>query len=382
MPGKSKKNLKNNTIIKSTTLTDKTTVIRKKSKVAVNRVWNGEHFITEGTFKRMYNLVPNPDGIPFTGDPDKYVVLRYKSENFNARQVLDELNMCKSLGDIDCSAKIVYCYNYTEDMTFNVYLKRCNTQRNIIQDMKYIIEKLDCGSKVFDTCKVNDKIDYTHFFKNLRSMLGRLVSSRTTADGRFIQGYYNTDIKPENLGVVPDTTQLKMIDLDNDFVRKVHKEENSNHYLIYMLFQVYTILNKSTSKIDIKHTGITKKEYDDMIKFIYGIAIKGSDEEIENEKHDACFMLSYYTNQQVKNDYNDDPRKYNTYRTILSNTQWFDRYITGNFYTLEMINPTKRKRTTNKTEKDKEAEEVDTKKTIEDELSYSEVPMQDPCTIS
>ena len=127
---------------------------------------------------------------------------------------------------------------------------------------------------------------------------------------------------------------------------------------------------------------LPKKEYDDMIKFIYGIAIKGSDEEIENEKHDACFMLSYYTNQQVKNDYNDDPRKYNTYRTILSNTQWFDRYITGNFYTLEMINPTKRKRTTNKTEKDKEAEEVDTKKTIEDELSYSEVPMQDPCTIS
>jgi hypothetical protein len=275
------------------------------------------------------------------------VVLRYKSENSNANQILNELNMYKILGDIDCSAKIVYCYKNNEHMAFNEYLKRCNTHNMITQDMNYIIEKLDCGSKVFDIYKVDGKIDYTDFFTNLQIMLGRLVKSRVSADGIFIQGYYNTDIKPDNLGVVPKTKQLKMIDLDNEYVRKVYKPDTSNHYLIYMIFQVYAILNKSAENIDIIHTGITKKEYDDMINFIYGIANKGSDEEIEEEKYDACFMLSFYTDEQVKNEYNSNPRKYNRYRTILTDTKWFDRHITGSFYTLEMINPTKRKRTTN-----------------------------------
>lgn len=346
----------------------------QKSKVADNRVWNGEHSIAQGTFKRLYNLVLHEHGIPFKHDPNKYLVLRYKSENSNANQILNELNMYKILGDIDCSAKIVYCYTNYEHIEFKKYLKLCNEKNMITQDMNYIIEKLDCGSKVFDIYKVDGKIDYTDFFTNLRIMLGRLVKSRVSADGKFIQGYYNTDIKPDNLCVVPKTKQLKMIDLDNEYVRKVYEPDTSNHYLIYMIFQVYAILNKSAENIDIKHTGITKKEYDDMINFIYGIAIKGTDAEIENEKHDACFMLSYYTNEKVKKEYNIKPHKYDTYRTILSDTKWFDRYITGSFYTLEMINPTKRKRTTNKTEKDKEAEEV--------VPSNSEVIMQDPCTIS
>jgi hypothetical protein len=51
---------------KSTDFASNSIESSKNPKVAYNLVWNGEHSIAQGTFKRLYNLVLHEDGIPFT----------------------------------------------------------------------------------------------------------------------------------------------------------------------------------------------------------------------------------------------------------------------------------------------------------------------------
>jgi hypothetical protein len=133
--------------------------------------------------------------------------------------------------------------------------------------MVIIVEKKICSLDVVNHF-LKDQFDAPRFFQELKLFLIQLVT----------YGYYNTDIKLENLCY--DHGEFLMIDLDPNYVKPIQRNVNPSVYVDYMLFQTYicmkfNLIHSSTESVTFHDMGMTEKEYTAMLHFVVNHATNG-----------------------------------------------------------------------------------------------------------
>ena len=233
--------------------------------------------------KAIYKLISTKDlgkwvkayEFPFPDNPEDYIVFQFKDDEYNkfdSNDVYNELSLQYQLSLKGFMPKIVlYIDNGPDNKNTTVYsfpdfIESIDKETpRMPKYLKYIVEKLTCGSDILSTYAGN----YSQYFSDIKGLFHRLADE---------EGIMLLDMKPEHL-CKNKTGELCFIDADTKLIRKIDETE-INNAVTYTLFQVYAFLNAQTPTIDIKHTGITSVEYTDMMKYIVGLQIQ-EDEFIE-----------------------------------------------------------------------------------------------------
>ena len=207
--------------------------------------------IGEGSYKKAYKVEKiseksseNPDFAVAYGRnkikkfEDKYLILQYKGSE--REKIFQELELYNKFSQLGISPKILYVsWNNGEEIiqsSLNWFLTYYAKQE-FSTTIKLLMEKADCGKNIFDYY-VGDH-DYTKFFGDLRNFITEKIVGN---------GYVNTDIKPENLCIDPDTGDMLMIDLDPEFMKPINPAIYDDIYVDYMLFQVFVVMVKHNKK--------------------------------------------------------------------------------------------------------------------------------------
>jgi hypothetical protein len=248
--------------------------------------------------KAIYRLVSTEDlgkwvkayEFPFPDNPEEYIVFQFKDDEYNkfdSNDVYNELSLQYQLSLKGFMPKIVLCIDNGPDnknttvYSFPDFIESLDPKKpRMPKDLKYIVEKLTCGSDILSTYAGN----YSQYFSDIKGLFHRLADE---------EGIMLLDMKPEHL-CKNKTGELCFIDADTKLIRKIDETE-INNAVTYTLFQVYAFLNAQTPTIDIKHTGITSVEYTDMMKYIVGLQITRDCSKEYVAKHTPLERLIHYS---------------------------------------------------------------------------------------
>lgn len=250
--------------------------------------------------KAIYRLISTKDlawakayEFPFPDNPEDYIVFQFKDDEnneFDYNDVYNELSLQYKLSLKGFMPKIVLCIDNGPDnknttvYSFPQFIESVDNETlRIPQYMKYIVEKVMCGNDLLATYNK----DYSKYFTDIKGLFHRLADK---------ERIMLIDMKPEHLCKNKEGA-LCFIDADAYFVRKIGKTE-IHTAVTYMMFQIYAMLNANNFKINIKHTGITEKEYTDMMKYIVGLQIKYDCSKEYVEKHTPLEMLIHYSKME------------------------------------------------------------------------------------
>ena len=192
----------------------------------------------------------------------KYVLVQYTLRDDPNREEIErghffrrmqgELELYDELGDRELSPKIVHVQTADKLYSLKDFLRLEDITFNPAT-MELIVEKKACSYTIID-----DRFDADKFFEELKSFLTRLVTA----------GYYNTDIKLENL--CHDEMGFLMIDLDPDYVKKILPNVHPSVYVNYMLFQTYLCMKVSgvPYSLNFQQLKLSQEEYSMVIAFL------------------------------------------------------------------------------------------------------------------
>lgn len=211
--------------------------------------------IGEGSYKKAYKVKKiseksseKPDFAVAYGRnkikkfEDKYIIIEYNDSNQESERenIFQELKLYNEFSEFGISPKILYVSwehnGETIQMSLNWFLTYYEKQE-FSTTIKLLMEKADCGRNIFDYYV--DDVDYTNFFKDLRDFIKEKI---------VYNEYVNTDIKPGNLCIDPDTGKMLMIDLDPNFLKPTNPAICDDVYVDYMLFQVFVVMVKHNKK--------------------------------------------------------------------------------------------------------------------------------------
>jgi hypothetical protein len=233
-------------------------------------------------------------GFPFPNNPEEYIVFQFKDDEkneFDSNAVYNELSLHHKLSLKGFMPKIVWCIDNGPDhknsainplvYSFPEFIESLDPKNPIMpKDMRYIVEKVTCGTDSLSTYKEN----YAQYFSDIKGLFHRLAVE---------EGIMLLDMKPEHI-CKNKTGELCFIDADVYFVENINETDIDNA-VTYTLFQVYAMLNAYNFKIDIKDTGITESEYENMMKYIVDLQITRDCSKEYVAKHTPLEMLIRYS---------------------------------------------------------------------------------------
>jgi hypothetical protein len=267
----------------------------KKTKTIKTKYWIEPISEISIGSKAIYKLVSTEElgdwakdyGFPFPNNPEDYIIFQFKDDEhhvFDYNDVYNELSLQYKLSVKGFMPKIVLCVsegpiNPTVH-SFPNFIKSVEKKNKIPKEMRYIVEKVMCGTDLLAIYGGN----YSKYFSDIKELFYRLAEE---------EGIMLLDMKPEHL-CKNKSDELCFIDADAYFVTKIGKTEIDTA-VTYMMFQIYAILNANKYNIDIKATGITEKEYTDMMKYIVGLQIKYDCSKEYVKKYSPLEMLIRYS---------------------------------------------------------------------------------------
>lgn len=287
--------------------------------------------VAQGTFKYLNAPVSGRQGFSTVFAPreteDDFLIGRFKPDDFDATDVYNEFVLYKEFGARGFSPKIHSVMSNGKQLSLIKFLTNIRSElditTHITPNIQFLIEKKECEKLIFNYFKrQNNTIDYAHFFTSLRAFIALIVQ----------YGYYNTDIKIPNLCIDPNTMKFVMIDLDPKFVKNIPDNERNreimNHYVNYMIYQVYIYLTVASKVIVQFHeTGIdtdlnARPNLYAMMEFIYQKNIVNSN--LRRDILDPLYMLFWYSSQVDNGEYDTRFRRFN-YSSDIAN--FFDRRV-------------------------------------------------------
>jgi len=204
---------------------------------------------------------------------DDYVIATFKKDaNINMDNLKGELELYRHFADANLSPKILYINVDGKQMSIRTFISNVNS----FTTLSYLCEKNQCDDKMLAKVK-----DYSAFFKSIRQLLKKCVDL----------GYFNMDTKMANLCVDSEGNH-KIIDLDPKFVNKIVDQNNREHYLNYMTYQLYlTIAYYYDNRVKFHDTGLTTNDVVDMVSYFLK-----NDEVMDEQLHEfnPISMMLYY----------------------------------------------------------------------------------------
>jgi hypothetical protein len=259
--------------------------------------------IAHGTNKNVFAVMnATANSGEFNFSPGSIINIEFvtvKFKNSKSSDIYNELMLYHNFGIMGISP-IIYGVNIPRigQMSLESFIKRYN-QHNVPTETMYIVEKLNCDRMVIDRFTGPNGFDAKLFFDQLRDFF----TSRIVANG-----IINTDIKIPNL-CVDNNGNIKMIDLDPNFIKQIDTRISARHYVNYMLLQVYINLVVSY-KQNIPITDVFSKnnDADNTVKQMYNFN--------DSSEFHPIFMLLWYSKNRIQNSYISNIRKIYTERNV------------------------------------------------------------------
>ena len=213
----------------------------------------------EGTYKKVYKTSKTHGQSVFKVAHSKKLNDKYKNKfliitfkNSSPEKIYEELKLYYEFSKLGISPKVWYVSWVDNEGLIQLSLKYflANWPTGFPRNINLLMEKVDCGRNIFDHY-VGDH-DYERFFEDLRNFITEKIVGN---------GYVNTDIKPENLCIDPDTGDMLMIDLDPNFLKRTNPAIPGNPaipnypaslndiYVDYMLFQVFVVMVRTRKNV-------------------------------------------------------------------------------------------------------------------------------------
>ena len=259
--------------------------------------------IAQGTNKNVFAVMDaTPNSGEFSFSPGSIINIEFvtvKFKNNKSSDIYNELMLYHNFGIMGISP-VIYGVNIpgTGQMSLETFVKSYN-EHNVPTNTMYIVEKLNCDRMVIDRFTGRNGFDAKLFFDQLRDFF----TSRIVANG-----IINTDIKIPNL-CVDNGGNIKMIDLDPNFIKKIDKQISSRHYVNYMLLQVYiNLVVMYKQNISMADVFSRNNDADYTVNQMYNFNDSG-------EFH-PIFMLLWYSNNKIHSSYISNIRKRYTDRNV------------------------------------------------------------------
>ena len=204
---------------------------------------------------------------------DDYVIATFKKDaNINIDNLKGELELYQHFADAHLSPKILYINVDGKQMSIRTFISNVNS----FTTLSYLCEKNQCDDRMLSKVK-----DYSVFFQNINQLLKKCV----------VLGYFNMDTKFANL-CIDSEGNYKIIDLDPKFVNKIVDQNKRDHYLNYMIYQLYlTIAYYYDTRVKLHDTGLTTNDVVDMVSYFL------KNDEVMNEhlhEFNPISMMLYY----------------------------------------------------------------------------------------
>jgi hypothetical protein len=259
--------------------------------------------IAHGTNKNVFAVMnATPNSGEFNFSPGSIINIEFvtvKFKNSKSSDIYNELMLYYNFGIMGISP-VIYGVNIpgTGQMSLESFVKSYN-QHNVPTNTMYIVEKLNCDRMVIDRFIGRNGFDAKSFFDQLRDFFTSTIVAN---------GIINTDIKIPNL-CVDNGGNIKMIDLDPNFIKKIDRRISARHYVNYMLLQVYINLvvsyKQNISMVDVFSSN---NDADYTVRQMYNFNDSG-------EFH-PIFMLLWYSNNNVGDSHISNIRKRYTERNV------------------------------------------------------------------
>jgi hypothetical protein len=206
---------------------------------------------------------------------DDYVIATFKKNaKINIKNLKGELELYHIFAEANLSPRILYINVDGKQMSIRTFISNVNS----FKTLSYLCEKNECDDKIL--AHVND---YSVFFQNVKQLFQKCVDI----------GYFNMDTKLANL-CIDSAGNYKIIDLDPNFVHKiVDQENNREHYLNYMIYQLYlTIFHYYDNGVKLDDTLLTRDDIVDMVSYFLK-----NDEIMDNRRHEfnPISMMLFYS---------------------------------------------------------------------------------------
>jgi hypothetical protein len=224
------------------------------------------------------------------------VIVEFKRNQ--PKDIYEELSLYKVFGNLKISPKIMGVnIPGTGQISLREFLRNYNVS-NVPNGLSYLVEKFNCSEEIFRYFRdAHGNFDYMHFFRKLNTFL---------TDKIVANSIINTDIKIPNL-CVDHNGDIKMIDLDPNFIKPIQAHIDTKYYVNYMIFQVYINLvfayNRNIRLNEIIDSASLLK----MMQKMYRFADKGF--------HPIFMMMWYLEDQRFKSE-NDIRMNFNETQLI------------------------------------------------------------------
>lgn len=232
-------------------------------------------FTQPGRKSPMFDFVAAPGK-----SVDDYVIATFKKDaNINIKNLKGELELYHIFADANLSPKILYVNVDGKQMSIRTFISNVNS----FTTLSYLCEKNQCDDRMLAKVK-----DYSVFFQNIKQLLKKCVDL----------GYFNMDTKMANLCIDSEGNH-KIIDLDPKFVNKIIDQNNREHYLNYMMYQLYlTIAYYYDNRVKLHDTGLTANDIVDMVSYFLK-----NDEIMDEHRHEfnPISMMLYYLQCDLAN---------------------------------------------------------------------------------
>lgn len=293
--------------------------IKKKSRVA------------KGTSKQVYDSEESMfDFILPKGKTESDVLIVTYNRDVNPKEIYEEIALYNKFGNLDISPKIYFVriQNSNEFQIFSIndYIKifdpnlKSKIKINSGVYFSYLVDKNICDKDMIKHYTQNKTFDYKQFFSDLRIIATKLVDN----------GYINTDIKPPNLCI--HNNEIKLIDFDDKFMKKINETIDKTHFVEYMVFQVYAWLRTYSQaqfkNLDLKEViGVDKDTILIMLDNMRNYDVK-------SEFNPLRMLMHYSNNKEVFEFFNGDYKVYkgneNSLFKLGTSEMWYDIIINTN----------------------------------------------------
>jgi hypothetical protein len=202
------------------------------------------------------------------------VIVEFKRNK--PRDIYEELSLYERFGTLEISPKIIGVnIPGTGQIALQDFLHNYNVS-NVPNGLSYIVEKFNCSDDIFRYfTDSHGNFDSTRFFRKLRTFLTNKIVANNII---------NTDIKIPNL-CTDQNGNIKMIDLDPNFIKPIQAHISPKYYVDYMIFQVYINLVFSYNRNIRLNDVISDAELLKMMQRMYGF--------VDNGFHPIYMMMWY-----------------------------------------------------------------------------------------
>lgn len=284
--------------------------------------------VAKGTSKQVYDSKKSTFDffLPKDKKEDDVLIVTYNN-NVNPKKIYEEIALYNKFGNLDISPKIYFVQiqnsNEFEIFSINDYIKNFDpnlkTKKEISSGVifSYLVDKIICDKDMIKHYTKDGNFNYKQFFSDLRIIATKLVDN----------GYINTDIKPPNLCV--DKNEMKLIDFDDKFMKKINEEIDKTHFVEYMVFQVYAWLRTYNQA---NFTNLDVKEVIDVDeKTILTMLDNMRNYDVKSEFNPLRMLMHYSNNEEVFDFFIKDYKFYegneNSLFKLGTSKMWYDIII-------------------------------------------------------